>query len=140
MACSIDANLASIADSRVSVLFGSIRSSISSSRIRSLWCFTIQVMPMGRIDNASSPSAGSRAFTKRLNEAGSILSFLLAHRRWAQECGYQTVQRFCGAIAAPALQENVLAKPGLSEIGPFTRHCAVECGFVFACNCAASGL
>ena len=57
----------------------------------------------------------------------------------AGQPAHQMTQRSCGAIGAPALQENAAAKSGLSETGPFTRHCAVECGLVWACSRAASG-
>ena len=52
---------------------------------------------------------------------------------------YQTVQRLVGAIALPGLQENAFSNSGLSETGPFTRHCAVECSLFSACVRAASG-
>src|SRR5262249_29980021 len=52
---------------------------------------------------------------------------------------YQTTQRLGGAIAASALQEKALAKSGLSDTGPFTRHWADECGSVLARNRRFSG-
>ena len=61
------------------------------------------------------------------------------HLLGGRATSYQTVQRFTGAIEDPAAHLKALAKSGLSETGPLTRHCAVECGFVSACVRAASG-
>jgi hypothetical protein len=61
-----------------------------------------------------------------LTVAGSIAHSYLRPATPRNHSGYQTVQRFSGAIGAPALHENALANSGLSDTGPFTRHCAVE--------------
>jgi hypothetical protein len=58
--------------------------------------------------------------------AGSIAHSYLRPATRRNNSRYQTVQRFSGAIGAPALQENALAKSALSDTGPFTRHCAIE--------------
>src|SRR6267142_585220 len=89
----------------------------------------VRSRPSSRV-SASSHSVSTASALAPANQRGRLggahhdaqggrihRSFLPARGHPAQPFGYQTVQRFSGAIGAPALQENVLAKSGLSDTG-----------------------
>src|SRR3954467_7170784 len=76
----------------------------------------------------------------RMAMLGTRISAMYFNEAESRGMGYQTSQRFCGFIGTPALHENALANSGLSETGPFTRHCCGEWGSVAPRSRSLSGV
>jgi len=132
---------ASIAARRAWVCLPCSSASSSSSRWRSLKCFSVKTSATGMPRQISAPRTGTSPLTRIASaavEAGSMPTYL-SGPGGCEQARYQTAHFFSGFIGDPALQENALAKSALSETGPFTRHWAVEWGLVCACSRAASG-